>query len=851
MKSRLLPALGSLLGLFLFAAALWVLHHELKSHHLHEILQHLKALPERSLILALLLTVFNYLVMTGYDVLGLRYIKHELAYRKIALASFIGYSFSNNIGLSMLAGSSVRYRLYSSWGLSTLEIAQVIGFCTLTLWLGLLSLGGVVFLLEPLAVPRALHLPFDSIRALGVIFLVVVGSYFILTIFRKRSFKIRDWEISLPSLRLFLPQTAIAILDWALAGSVLYVLLPGSPGLSYPGFLGVFLLAQTAGLLSQVPGGLGVFETVVILLLSPALPASQVLGSLLAYRGIYYLLPLLVATILLGIQELSQKKEKLKSTFRLFGKWGSVVIPNALAISTFIGGAILLFSGATPALGSRMDWLQDFLPLPVIEFSHFLGSLVGVGLLLLARGLQRRLDGAYFLTAVLLILGMVISLLKGLDYEEAAILFVMLTALVSCRRYFYRKASLLNQRFSLEWVAAVILVLLGSVWLTFFSYKHVDYSHELWWRFTFSEDAPRSLRALVGAIGLALAFAMTRLLRPATPRPKLAGRESLAKIEPIVQKSARTYANLALLGDKAFMVNSKGDAFIMYSIQGRSWVALGDPVGPREEWPEIAWRFRELCDRYHGWPVFYEISSDNLSLYLDLGLTLLKFGEEARVSLPGFNLEGSENKGLRYSYNRMTKAGCTFEVIPREGIMELLEQFRMISAEWLQQKQTREKKFSLGCFNEDYLKRFPAGIIRKDGKIIAFTNIWLGAEKEEFSIDLMRHFPEAPGGVMDYLFIHLILWGKQEGYRWFNLGMAPLAGIENRALAPFWNRVGAFIFSHGEQFYNFQGLRRYKEKFFPRWEPKYLALPGTLILPRVFADLAALTSGGVKGVVGK
>jgi phosphatidylglycerol lysyltransferase len=141
--------------------------------------------------------------------------------------------------------------------------------------------------------------------------------------------------------------------------------------------------------------------------------------------------------------------------------------------------------------------------------------------------------------------------------------------------------------------------------------------------------------------------------------------------------------------------------------------------------------------------------------------------------------------------------------------------------------------------------------VRREGKLLAFANLWLGGGKEELSVDLMRHLPDAPHGVMDYLFLHVMLWGAQQGYQWFNLGMAPLSGLEDRALAPLWNRLGALVFHHGEHFYNFQGLRQYKAKFDPQWEPKYLAFPGGLTLPRILTNIAALISGGLKGVLTK
>ena len=185
MKRRVLHRLGPLLGLLLFAVALWVLHHELREYHYHDIVRHLAEIPAPRLLLAFALTNLSYLILTGYDTLALRYIQHPLAYAKIALASFIGYAFSNNIGLSMIAGASVRYRLYSAWDLSALEITKVIAFYTLTLWIGFFSLGGVVFLFEPMLVPEALHLPFSSIRPLGVIFLMLVGGYLLWSSLRK------------------------------------------------------------------------------------------------------------------------------------------------------------------------------------------------------------------------------------------------------------------------------------------------------------------------------------------------------------------------------------------------------------------------------------------------------------------------------------------------------------------------------------------------------------------------------------------------------------------------------------------------------------------------------------------
>lgn len=852
MKSRILTILAPIFGVAVFCLAGWVLYRELRTYHLQDILQELHSLPALRVLLAVLFTACSYLAATGYDTLGARYVGHPLPYRRTALAAFTGTTFSNNLGFGVLTGGSLRLRLYTAWGLSVVEGGQLLAFDTLSLWLGFLSLGGVVFSLEPVAVPQALHLPLLTMRPVGIAFLAVVAAYLALTLTVRRPLKLRSWELRLPAPGFVPLQVGVGLLDWSLAAATLFVLLPAASGLSFPAFIGIYALALIAGVVSQVPGGLGVFETVFILLLAPRLPASAVLGALLAYRGVYYLLPLGVAIVLLSVQELLRKREALRAVSRTVQRWASVVVPPLLALATLAGGVVLLLSGATAAVPARIAWLERLLPLPVVEMSHFLGSLAGVGLLFLARGLFRRLDAAYLLTAGLLAAGIVLSLLKGLDFEEAIILAVMLAALLPCRRYFYRRSSLFAARLSAGWLAAIALVVLGAVWLTLFAHKHVEYSHELWWRFAFDAHAPRSLRALSGAVVTALVLSLTSLLAPQRrPRAGVPAPADLERALPLVRASPQTYANLALLGDKQLQFSPGGGAFLMYRHAGRSWVVLGDPIGNPEEWPELAWSFREQADRYGGWTVFYEVGAEHLELYLDLGLSLYKLGEEARVPITDFSLEGSARKVLRYTVRKLEGEGVCFEVAPQEEVPRLLPELREISDQWLQSKNTREKSFSLGCFQEDYLRRFPAGLVRAGGRIVAFTNLWAGDNREELSIDLMRHRVEAPGGVMEYLFTRLMLWGREQGYRWFNLGMAPLSGLADHTLAPLWNRIGTLLFRHGEHFYNFQGLRQFKQKYEPVWAPRYLASPGGLAVPVVLAGVASLSSGGLLGIVAK
>jgi phosphatidylglycerol lysyltransferase len=829
----------------LFLAALWAIHHELAAFRIQDVLAAAGALPWPALAAAVALTALSFLVLTGYDTLGLRYIERPLPYRQSAFASFIGYSFSQALGFPLLTGAPLRYRLYSGWGLSFAEVRDLVTFYSATFWLGFATLTGIVFLAAPVEVPDHLRLPLAALRPLGALLLLVTAAYLVWCNRRRPALRIRSWVLQPPPLRIAGPQVIVSSLDWALAASVMFVLLPSGSQLSYLAFLGIFLLAQIAGLLSNVPGGLGVFEAIIIVSLPGGIPESQVLGSLLVYRAIYYLLPLLAGSVALGVYELRQRRTHVARAAAHFARGMSLVVPQALAVTVFVAGVVLLFSGALPAEPQRLKALIRFVPLPLIELSHFLGSVVGGLLLVLAWGLQRRVNAAYLLTLVLLVAGIAFSLLKGLDYEEALVLSVVLAAVWASRDEFYRPASLLTEPLTFDWAMAVVGALLASGGLGLIAFRHINYRSELWWQFALTADAPRSLRATVGALVVLLGFSALRLLRPSAGEVRRSAPD-LERVVPLVKETPWTYAWLALLGDKQLLMRDNG--FLMYAVEGRSWVTMGDPTGPEDVRADLAWTFLEQVDRHGGWPVFYQARPDNLPLYIDLGLNLTKLGEEARVRLATFSLEGGGRREQRKVLHRVEREGGTFEILPTEAVPGALPELRAISDDWLASKSTREKGFSLGVFRDDYIRRTPAAVVRVDGRIVAFANVLTGAEQEELTIDLMRYSPHAPSNVMEFLFLRLMLWGQEQGYRWFNLGMAPLSGMEWRPLAPLWNRVSATVFRFGEHFYNFQGLRDYKQKFDPVWEPRYLASPGGLAFPRILTNVATLISGGVRGV---
>ncbi|MEN6624798.1 MAG: bifunctional lysylphosphatidylglycerol flippase/synthetase MprF [Candidatus Sumerlaeia bacterium] len=840
MFKRLMHFLPGLLGLILFIAAMAFLHHLLGKYHYDEIVNSLRGIPTNALVIAVLLTITAYAALTLYDQMACLYVGNPLPYRRVALVSYVGYAFANSVGLANMAGGSIRFRFYTSWGFSPLDTTKIVLFCGLSLWLGLGLLTGVLLVWIPEAISYQLNLKLEPLRPIGIALLAAIIVYSVLCTVWRRPVSWRGMELALPSPGLVVSQFVLGSLDWLLCGAVLYMLLPESSHISFPLFVAIFMLGHAAGGVSQVPGGLGVFESMMLVALRGTAPEKQLIGSLLAYRAIYYLLPLIGASVALGVHELTVQRKQIRQIGHALSSWVPPVVPQVLVFSTFFAGVVLLVSGALPPSESRLHWLTNFVPLPLMEASHFLGSIIGMGLLILARGLQRRLDAAYWLTAVLMFFAIVASVLKGFNFEESIILVLLLIALLPARRHFYRRASLFSEPFTWSWVIALTLVLATSIWLGIFAHRHDQYTDDLWWRFAFDASAPRFLRASVGAACVALLAGIAQLLRGAEylPTPPTAG--ELDRILPIVKSSPATYPWLVMLGDKQLLVGPNSRSFLMFGVEGRSWIALREPIGLEADYADLLWRFRELVDHHGGHTVFYQIGPRHLNLFIDLGLALMKIGEEGYVDLGKFSLEGRHQRDFRQAINRIEQEDGKWEVLPAGSASGMLDELKAVSDAWLKGHAGGEKGFSLGYFSELYLNLTPIVTVRIAGRLAGFANIEAGGGKDELTIDLMRYLPDAPAGVMDYLFVRLMQWGREHGYKRFNLGMTPLAGLENHTLAPVWNKIGGMIYRHGEHFYNFKGLRQYKEKFHPQWEPRYLATPGGLVTPRVLIDLAAL-----------
>jgi phosphatidylglycerol lysyltransferase len=607
---------AAIFGVALLVGAIWVVQREFRTLSVADIRTAMAAIPASALWIAAAWTVLAYAVLAVYDKLGSIYAGRPVSWARSLLASFCGYALAHNLGFAAVSGAAVRYRLYSAWGLTPLEIAKVVGFTSLTFGLGGLALGGLVLLVEPEVVPWAgAHLPRWALQALAVPFWGAVAGYVVLSRF-VRHIRVFGHEIELPRLRMALTQVALATVDVAVTAAIFYSLLPPAEGLTYVRFLGIYLAAYAAGILAHVPGGIGVFDGAVLLGLQPYMEPAKVVGALLVFRLYYYIVPLFIAGGLFAAFEVGQRRAVL-GRLAAVGQGSEALEVPAIASLVALAGALLVFLGSLPVQGSL---LAEWAGYAAAIASHFAASVVGSLLLVTAYGLLRRLTLAWWAALFLLVNGAAIAWLRGEAWWLWGAFLVLVVLLASVRGAFYRDARLTREPLSGEALLPLVAVAGCGITLALVAYGG-RVAETSWWGVVFSPVAPDSLRFTVGLTAVLLLVGMVRLLRPAriAPLPWDAGtRRRLAALGAL----APAQADGAVLGE----AGTAGMAFLR---REGVWLALGDPAGDRRDRISAVWRFRDMCERAGVDPAFWRVGPGLLRIYADIGLTAVPVGRAA------------------------------------------------------------------------------------------------------------------------------------------------------------------------------------------------------------------------------
>lgn len=819
------------------------------------------------MILLAVLGLCSVLMMTAYDLLFARIQKKQgdkLPLSRVVRISWIANTFNNVVGFAGFTGAGLRLLLYKKAGASVPELLRYLVFLSFSMITGLsvlswLYLAGIfpvsgVFGEHPwlkLAIwGMALYLPF---------YLAVFGTPFALRRWIKQAGE-RD-------VRLTLLAVGASVTEWLSAGLMLVAASEAAklhvPPLSV---LGIFTVAAVAGIFSMAPGGIGAMDLVLLVAFQAyGADPDRALAALVLYRIFYYLLPWTVGLFLAAGEWMPGRErmagvtqglwEKSLTRWQRFWTWpgqssllGDIGI-WALSALVLVSGGVLLLSAATPGTMRRLIWLHHFITPLTMKLSQQITVLVGFILIVLSRGIHLKLKRAYRLSVLLLAAGALFSLLKGLDYEEAILLSAVAVLLYISRERFYRKHAAFQRASILYWLAITLVVAAGY-------YVVGDWTHPVphHWVNPNSSHSRFMLReqevirsGFVGLAGTWLFFSVWLWLRPRGPVAAAPAEADMSRLrDHLARYSGNPLSHLLFLKDKNFFWSADGEVLLPYARSRSTLVVLGDPVGNPAGFRQAVNEFRIYADEWALTPVFYQISPRLLPLYHEFGCRFFKLGEEGFVDVQGFQLTGRSKADLRTVRNRFEREGFSFEVVEPPFSPELMEELGRVSDMWLGDRQ--EKGFSLGWFDPDYIQLAPVFVVRTpENRIEAFATCMPAYDNgETASVDLMRFSPEAGNGVMDYMFLQLFEWSKSKGYSRFNLGMAPLSSVGQVPYALREERMANLVFQHANYWYKFKGIRRFKEKFGPAWEARYLAYPQSGSLVKIVLHAALLVGRTVK-----
>lgn len=841
-------AVQLIVPLAITALAMVVLHKMFSSISLACVGQDVRTYSSTALLLSVGAMCVSYLALSLYDVILLRGVTEvKLPLGIPMMTGFSSMAVSNLLGFSWLTGGAIRYRIYSGFGVDMGAVARIIATSWIGFFIGVITLIGALMVFHPTGLSQVFALSDRQETVIGVSVLTAIAAGLVWTAKTHRKVGFGAYMIELPLASVIAKITLVSVIDLGATALTLYVLMPADLAQNFVFFFVMFVAAVGLGIISHSPGGLGVFEATILTSLG-ATGRTDALAALVVYRLIYTLLPFFVAVLGLVVAWAIANRQKTEARSKIILKAIGPIIPAVAAALVLLSGLVLLVSGTLPSDPARLGFLREVLPLPLVETSHLLGSIAGALLLIVARGLFRRMFRAWLLAMALLFVGLVLSILKGVDWEEAVSLAAAMAVLWVFRAAFYRADVASGLRLSWPWIASVAVLAAISAWIGFFAYSNVQYSDALWWQFAWHGDASRYMRATL-AVAVVLAAAVLNMLL--SKQSTRLTREPIPDVvRSLTKASSNAEAGISLSGDKRFLISKDARAYIAYADTGNTLVSKGDPIGDNDAGIAAIWMLRELADKMGRRCAFYGVSERYLPTYLDLGLQVLKIGEVARVGLTDFTLEGARRKDWRHAKARIARDGYRFEVISAADTGPIMDNLREVSDSWLNIKKSEEKGFSLGWFHPDYIQNFDIATLRnvETGRITAFANLMQAGDKSELSLDLMRYDPSGPSVAMDALFAEMMLWGKEQGFAWFSLGAAPLSGLETRHLAPLWHRIGGLLYEYGGSFYHFEGLRSFKQKFDPVWSSEYLASSGRLDAARVLYEVSLLVSRGAKGM---
>ncbi|WP_422664723.1 bifunctional lysylphosphatidylglycerol flippase/synthetase MprF [Apilactobacillus bombintestini] len=585
----------------------------------------------------------------------------------------------------------------------------------------------------------------------------------------------------------------------------------------------VFVVANVVGVASLVPGGLGSFEGTMLLGLTfIGVSPSSAAVWLLLYRAFYYIFPVALGIVFLVFDILQRLNNFLDDIPKLIVQKLAHVF---ITVFMYFSGIMMLLLAVIPNLVLVNRFYVSLEPYSFYFLDQLTTVIVAFLLIGFARGFGSKVKKAFWPTTVILLISMGNTLWKE-DFPP--VMIVLSLILVICLWLSY--GVLYRDKFTYSWghalvdlfifgISFVIYAIIGLLTNFKFAVFH--------WTNSYLFPSPQVWFA--GFLGLILACLILVLTYRFLSYSKVDWLDQpfdAERVSNVINDfGGNEVSHLAYVRDKSiyfYQEDGKDQLFFMYKCRANKIIVMGEPIGNLDKLEPAIDQFIDDSDNIGYSLVFYEIGEELTMLLHEKGFSFTKAGEEGHVALDTFSISGKKHRGERALMNKFDRDEYKFEIIQPPFSDEFIKELKDVSDDWLHGKP--EKGFSLGYFDKYYLNQAPIAVMKdKDNQVVAFANIMPTGDHEMTSIDLMRSSEAAPSGIMDGIFINLFNYVKDEGYKFFNLGMAPLSNVGESRYSFLDEKICNLIYKYGTAFYSFQGLRSYKEKYVSKWAPKYIS----------------------------
>lgn len=817
-KNKIVTTLKLTFILLVFIIVAYTLYKELSTINFKETLIRFSKIDRISLITLFMSGASALILLSLYDVVLTRALKLKIPLLKTFHVSYIINAFNAIIGFGGFIGAGARYYVYKDYAEDKKQLIHVISLVLLSMLTGLSLLS--IFVVFHIFDVSHIFTPYPWIKWLVYVVALFLPIFVIFTIVKPVTANNRLVGVYC---------TIISGLEWVAAASVLYMAL-NIVGLDVPftTFMGIFILAAISGLISFIPGGLGAFDLVLLLSLKTLdLSEEKILLALLLYRFAYYFFPVLIALIL-SVFKFPRAAKKYMTDLKFlvpakdltaflmsFPKDALVKIP-ALAMSL-----LLLFTALVSFLNNVNIIYEGLSDKNAVVYYIMFAIHTAGGLLLLINvvGVFKLSKRAILFSMISLVLLFVST---AASYTSYISLF-WVTAMFILLLWFNKTSKVLKRAF--RWSNLVVTLLVGFIML-YLNHLLISTTVEAFNLYQIESQLevntsiiPYYFWLTIFVVTLIVVLIVWRFERKYSLRPS---GEDLDVCKSIVQQHGGSYlSHLMHSGDKHFYIDRDEEAVIIYKYKHNAYIVLGDPIGNADYFEQLLTDFYHYAHYLGRDIIFYQVSTRYMSLYHNFGNQFFKLGEEAIIDLSEFSIAGKKKRGLRATLNKLNELGYQFEMLTSPVTHATMQQLKAVSDDWLDGR--KEMHFSVGAFDPDYLNEADIAVIKdKEGEIIAFCNVMPTHFEGTISVDLIRWRTDIDVPLMDGLYLHMLLWSQEQGYRYFNLGMATLSNVVQVPFSFIGERIAGRIFEHFNGLYRFQGLRRYKEKYKPIWQSRFL-----------------------------